>query len=65
MRGFPFNSFRLRNILTQYQFDLTAAKAVCGPLPYTIEQGVKETAAWFNRSGRLKLNSLHNSEDSV
>ena len=46
--GFPFNSFRLRNILTQYQFDLTATKAVCGPLPYTIGQGVKETAAWFN-----------------
>jgi len=50
--GFPFNSFRLRNILTQYQFDLAATKAVCGPLPYTMEQGVKETAAWFNEISR-------------
>jgi nucleoside-diphosphate-sugar epimerase len=46
--AFPFNSRRLKNILTEYQFDLTAAKAVCGPLPCTIEQGVDETVDWFN-----------------
>jgi nucleoside-diphosphate-sugar epimerase len=48
IRSFPFNSRRLKNILTQYQFDLTATKAVCGPLPRTIEQGIQETADWFN-----------------
>jgi hypothetical protein len=48
MRSFPFNTRRLKNILTQYQFDLTATKAVCGPLPRTIEQGVQETVDWFN-----------------
>jgi nucleoside-diphosphate-sugar epimerase len=48
MRSFPFNSRRLKNILTEYQFDLTATKAVCGPLPRTIEQGVQETVQWFN-----------------
>jgi nucleoside-diphosphate-sugar epimerase len=48
LTGFPFNSRRLKNILTEYQFDLTAAKAVCGPLPRTIEQGVQETVDWFN-----------------
>jgi len=47
VKRFPFNSFRLHNILTQYQFDLTTTKAVCGPLPYTIAQGVQETVAWF------------------
>jgi nucleoside-diphosphate-sugar epimerase len=48
IRTFPFNSRRLKNILTQYQFDLTATKAVCGPLPRTIEQGVQETVDWFD-----------------
>jgi nucleoside-diphosphate-sugar epimerase len=44
---FPFNSFRLNNVLTQYQFDLKPTAAVCGPLPYDMEQGVAETAAWL------------------
>jgi nucleoside-diphosphate-sugar epimerase len=48
-RRFPFNSFRLNNILTQYQFDLEATRAVCGPLPYTMAQGVAETARWLTR----------------
>ncbi len=47
VRKFPFNSFRLNNVLTQYQFDLTPTRAVCGPLPYTMEQGVTETASWL------------------
>ena len=46
-RSFPFNSFRLRNILTEYVFDLAATKKVCGPLPFTWEQGVTDTAHWF------------------
>jgi nucleoside-diphosphate-sugar epimerase len=49
IRGFPFNSFRLNNVLTQYRFDTTATEAVCGRLPYTMEQGVAETAAWLRR----------------
>jgi hypothetical protein len=44
---FPFNSFRLNNVLTQYQFDLKPTAVVCGPLPYNMEQGVAETAAWL------------------
>lgn len=47
MQKFPFNSFRLNNVLTQYQFDLKPTEAVCGPLPYNMEQGVAETAAWL------------------
>jgi len=47
LRKFPFNSFRLNNVLTQYQFDLKPTEEVCGPLPYTVEQGVAETAAWL------------------
>jgi nucleoside-diphosphate-sugar epimerase len=46
-RRFPFNSFRLNNVLTQYRFDLEPTRALCGELPYTMEQGVAETVAWF------------------
>jgi len=46
-KTFPFNSFRLNNILTEYVFDLSATEQVCGPLPYTMEQGVQESAAWI------------------
>lgn len=46
-RSFPFNSFRLQNILTEYVIDLSETEAVCGPLPYGFEQGVQETVAWY------------------
>ncbi len=48
---FPFNSFRLRNILTEYQFDLRETRAVCGELPYSFEEGVKATAQWYLERG--------------
>lgn len=44
---FPFTSFRLGNILTPYQADLTATRSVCGELPYSIDQGIDETARWL------------------
>jgi len=47
-QDFPFNSFRLRNILTQYRFNLDETRAICGPLPFTMMQGVDDTAAWFS-----------------
>jgi nucleoside-diphosphate-sugar epimerase len=46
-KSFPFNRFRLRNILTEYQFDLSATERVCGDLPYCFEDGIKSTANWF------------------
>ena len=49
MRRVPFNSFRLKNMLTQYQFDMGETEAICGPLPYTIDDGVRITADWINR----------------
>lgn len=47
LRSFPFNSFRLNNILSEYVFDLSSIEVVCGPEPFTQEQGIKETAQWF------------------
>jgi len=46
-KRFPFNSFRLHNILTEHIFDLSKTQAVCGPLPFTQEQGIRETARWY------------------
>jgi Nucleoside-diphosphate-sugar epimerases len=46
-KSFPFNSFRLNNILTEYVFDLASTEAACGPLPFTRDGGIKATAKWF------------------
>ncbi|MBY3328824.1 NAD(P)-dependent oxidoreductase [Rhizobium sophorae] len=47
IKRFPFNSFRLNNILTEYQFDMSETKKICGPLPFSMQDGVKRTARWF------------------
>lgn len=44
---FPYNSFRLNNIRTEYIFDLSKTEAVCGPLPKTTFEGIRETARWY------------------
>lgn len=49
---FPYNSFRLRNIRTEYIFDMAKTEAVCGPLPKTFEEGVEATAQWFMGKSR-------------
>ena len=43
---FPYNSFRLNNIRTEYIFDMSLTESVCGPLPFGFEEGVKATVAW-------------------
>jgi len=52
LMNFPFNSFRLNNILTEYVFDLSSTEAVCGPLPFTQDEGIKATAKWFLSEGK-------------
>lgn len=47
MKRFPFNSFRLNNILTEYQFDMSETETICGPLPYSMHDGVRRTAQWY------------------
>lgn len=49
-KKFPLNSFRLNNVLTEYQFDLSQTQDICGPLPYTVEQGVTETVTWLKNN---------------
>ncbi len=52
LRRYPFNSFRLRNVITPYTVDLRDTEAVCGPLPFTLLEGVRRTAPWV----RARLN---------
>jgi nucleoside-diphosphate-sugar epimerase len=49
--NFPFNSFRLNNILTEYIFDLSETQKVCGDLPFTMEEGVDRTVSWLIGEG--------------
>jgi nucleoside-diphosphate-sugar epimerase len=49
-RRFPFTSFRLNNILTEYCVDLTLTESACGSLPFSVEDGVRATAEWIRQS---------------
>jgi GlcNAc-P-P-Und epimerase len=45
--SFKFNSFRLRNILFEYFYDLSKTKDVCGTLPANVDAGIEATAKWY------------------
>lgn len=47
LKEFPFNSFRLGNVLAEPVYDLSATEEVCGELPWTLEQGIEATVRWF------------------
>jgi nucleoside-diphosphate-sugar epimerase len=47
LKSFPLNSYRVRNILTEYVFDLSNTENICGRLPFTVDQGVARMAQWF------------------
>ena len=47
LRRVPFSTFRLENILVEALYDLDNLRELCGDLPYTLEEGVAETAAWL------------------
>lgn len=51
-RNFPFNSFRLANVLNEYQVDMSETETICGSTPFTVQQGVTETAKWHKGSVR-------------
>lgn len=50
-RRFPYNSFRLGNVLTEYVFDLTPTRDVCGLVPSTLEYGIGATVRWLLEEG--------------
>lgn len=43
----PLTSFRLNNLLTEMLYDLEEVEAICGKLPYNVEDGVEKTLKWI------------------
>lgn len=54
-RKFPFTSFRVNNILSEYVYDMSKTEAVCGPLPVSFEEGVEKTARWYAATGETEF----------
>ncbi len=48
LRNPPLTTFRLNNLLCEMVHPTADLEAICGPLPYSAEQGVAMTAAWIN-----------------
>jgi nucleoside-diphosphate-sugar epimerase len=48
----PLTSFRLHNMVTDMLYDTGPLEALVGPLPYTLEEGVRRTVAWLTANGR-------------
>lgn len=52
-RNPPLTSFRLQNLLTPMEHDLTFLQTTVGPLPYSMPQGVKLTVDWLRQQGEV------------
>jgi len=46
-RKFPFTSFRFHNLTDDDVCDASLTREVCGELPFTAKEGVRETVVWF------------------
>lgn len=58
-RRFPYNSFRLRNVLTEYVFDLAPMAGICGPLPFSTQDGITATVSWLHMTGIVPPNAAN------
>jgi nucleoside-diphosphate-sugar epimerase len=47
----PITSFRLANLLTPMDYDLSLTTQVAGPAPYTLGAGVQSTVEWILKHG--------------
>ncbi len=47
----PLTSFRLSNLLTPMDYDLSSTREVVGPAPYTLAAGVQSTVDWIKQHG--------------
>jgi nucleoside-diphosphate-sugar epimerase len=50
LRRAPLTTFRLNNMLTDMVYPTDQLEDLVGPLPYTLEEGVKRTIAWLHKS---------------
>jgi nucleoside-diphosphate-sugar epimerase len=53
-RNPPLTSFRLNNLVTPMQYDLSPLKSAIGDLPFSMEDGVKNTISWMKGQGILR-----------
>jgi nucleoside-diphosphate-sugar epimerase len=42
----PLTSFRLNNLLSDMTYDVSDTERVCGPLPFSWQEGTERTVAW-------------------
>ena len=45
----PMTSFRFTNMRTNAVFNMNEVKALCGDLPYSVNEGVKDTVGWMKQ----------------
>jgi len=50
-RRVPLTSFRLANMLTNNLLPFEKTARICGPLHYSVTDGVRQTVAWLDRGG--------------
>ena len=50
----PISSFRLNNMLTGGLYPIASTMNLCGVLPFTLQEGVRETIKWMREAGDLK-----------
>jgi nucleoside-diphosphate-sugar epimerase len=63
-RRFPYNSFRLRNVLTEYVFDLVPTADICGPLPFSTQDGIIATVSWLEKTGIVPPTTANRSTEA-
>jgi nucleoside-diphosphate-sugar epimerase len=65
LSGFPFNSFRVGNMLTEYRYDLSETLRICGPARYSTGEGVRELVAWYRGTSWLDAASARPGQASL
>lgn len=53
-RNPPLTTFRLNNLTTTAVYDVQPLKEIVGPLPHSLEDGVRETVAWLRQQSQEK-----------
>ena len=52
-KSVPLTKFRLKNILTEYVFDMTPIMEITGKLPYDYKSGVSRTIEWMKKTSEI------------
>ncbi len=58
----PLTSFRLNNMLTGARYPIEKTASAVGPLPYSMEDGVRQTIQWMREQGQIRYAPAGTSE---